>query len=587
MKNRKLLFLILQTSFIFFVYIFFVNSCSNSEEQEYFGEMTPLIEEGKEDGVSVAGPPVSIEGSSTQVWEVKNKWTDVNTPEARKAGIAWEENSGLNWDEKYAKWVESLEETTSVNGYRTFIITTPWGKKIPAPVLECAEVAMFLRATFASWYNLPFYMQAVDGNGTTVYLGHFGWRTKTGKYPGSPDFKTKYKDYSNMTQQDIERNGWPKDNELRRRGLWGAEDDYQPFIDASARAGAYFDEIFLNKRVGYFLLLLLVNFGSINLADPSNMYNLKPQALREGDVLLERWQRRGIGHTLVVKTVNPVGTEKLEGELASGSMPRRQPKWEDASTSRYYFTMDATGGSEMSSEGVPYSKLGGGLKRWRVAIQDAGVWSNTIMPSDVSYWISSTNYTEIGQRPDEFDQLLASGTPEEQRDILLRRIEDARNHLRSHPASCSARTTREDSFRELYDLMSREFGYSKKQVDSTYRILDDYVFAELEYSMSKTCCWNSTTQAMYQIIMDYNFNLIRSAPEGSCLYPVVFKNTNSSYEPFKSYASETGRSSQWLEWSEDESCSQRNVVNDTEKVHLWTDFCEIVDSVISNTPYSP
>jgi hypothetical protein len=559
-------------------------SCAD-EEREYFGAMEQVIGEGKEDSMSVSGPSASVEGSATQVWDVKNQWTDTATPAARKEGIAWPADSGLNWNQKYEKWIESLESVDSVNGYRTFMISTPWGKKVPAPVLECAEVAMFLRATFASWYNLPFYMQAVDGSGTAVYLGHFGWRTRSGKYGGSPDFKTHYKDFSNMTADDIARNGWPTDSNLRGRSLWGAQDDYQPFLGDNARAGTYFDEIYLNKRVGYFVLLLLPNFGSVNLADPSNMYNLKPEAISEGDVLLERWARRGIGHTLILKTVNDLEGGKKEAELASGSMPRRQPKWEDAAQSKYYFTMDATGGSGTNSDGDVYAKLGGGIKRWRVARQDAGVWVNTIMPGDVNFWISSTNYEAIGARPARFDELLGSMTPDEERDVLLRRIDDARSHLRDHPASCSARTTREESFQDLYNLMSQEFGMGKVDVDSQYRVLDDYVFAELDYTMSKTCCWDSTTNAMYRIIMDYTMQLVGSGGDGSCLYPVVFKNANSGYEPFQSYAGETGRAADWLPWSEDEPCTQRNVANDAEKVHLWTDFCEIQDAVMANTVY--
>jgi hypothetical protein len=558
-------------------------SCSGDDETRFFGDMDPVIGEGKADSVTLRGIPVSVEGSSTQAWDVKNQWEDTGTEAARKAGIAWPADSGLNWDEKYRLWIESMEKTESHSGYGdTFLVKTPWGREIPAPVLECAEVAMFLRATFASWYNLPFYMQAYSG-GQIVYLGHFGWRTKNGKFGGSPNFKSAYKDYSYMTREDIAARGWPSDPRLRGRKLYGADDDYQPFIGEDARAGAYFDEIFLNKRAGYFLLLLLTNFGSINLADPSNLYNIKPEAVQEGDVLLERWSSRGIGHTLIVKSVRELAYGKLEAELASGSMPRRQPKWEDAASSKYYFTLDKTGGEGTNYDGEEYARLGGGIKRWRAVKQDAGYWVNTLMQSDVDIWISSTNYEDISARPAKFDEILGQMSPEEEREILLGRIQEARDHLMNYPASCAARINREAAFTDLYELCQEHFGMTVKEADSLYRILDDYVFAELEYNLSKTCCWNATTNAMYEIIMDYNTDLVESGDPFSCLYPVVFKNSGSSYEPFRGYAYETDRGGQWVEWSEGEPCPQRGVENDTETGHLWTDFCEIKDEVLANT----
>ncbi len=77
------------------------------------------------------------------------------------------------------------------------------------------------------------------------------------------------------------------------------------YLFEGARAGAYMDEVFLNKRAGYFMLLTLAHFGSMHLASPRNTFNLKPESIQPGDVLLARWQRRSDGHTLVVKEVAP------------------------------------------------------------------------------------------------------------------------------------------------------------------------------------------------------------------------------------------------------------------------------------------
>ncbi|RME26028.1 MAG: hypothetical protein D6806_06890 [Deltaproteobacteria bacterium] len=549
-----------------------VSSCGDQvEEVEYFGKFDMVNDFDKADGMGSAAVPTSADDSDTAVWEVWNDWADTDTPDARKAGLAWEANSGLNWNEKFALWIESLPKIDAYEeNYKTFTITNPQGKTIQAPVLECAETAYFLRATFASWYHLPFFLEAVDSDGTRVFMGHFGWRTARGRYKNSNLFRKWYRDYSGG---DYDASNWPRDERLRAKKLYGADDDYQPFLGDGARAGTYFDELFLNKRVGHFLILLLSNFGSIHLADSANTFNLKPEALRQGDLLLERWQRRGIGHTLVVKHVEPgqnPGT--LMAELVSGSMPRRQPKWEDPTASKRYFTSNMTGGEGTNWSGERYAELGGGLKRWRVARAQDGWWVNTILPEDLDYWISSTDYDAIAARPSQFEELLDKLDPEAARDALLAIIEDKRNHLRSHPASCSARIAREEAFRDLYDLMEEHFGMSKLEVDKQYRILDDYVFAELVYNQSKTCCWNSTTAAMYEIIMDYERNLQQQS-EG-CTEPVVFMN-DGGYDVFYQHAVEMGRENEWVDWSEDESCPQREVARDTEAEHLWSPFCEV------------
>ena len=116
-----------------------------------------------------------------RVWELRNQWDDV-TPEA---GLAWATDSGLTWNEKYAAWVASLPVTDEPgdSGRKTFEFVTPHGRTLVAPVLECAEVAIFLRVAFASWYGLPFYLQASD-SGKPIYLGHFGFRDHEGNSYG-------------------------------------------------------------------------------------------------------------------------------------------------------------------------------------------------------------------------------------------------------------------------------------------------------------------------------------------------------------------------------------------------------------------
>ena len=532
-----------------------------------FGEDGPV---GKADNVGISALPVSVEGTSTQVWEIRNQWEDSDTPEAREAGMAWGADSGLNWDEKYSKWVQSMVKIDGHNTYyETFELTTPYNKTLPAPKLECAELAIFLRIAFSAWYGLPFYMTSVDGSGTRVYFGHFGARTASARYKDTPLYKSWYSDYRHMTQADIEAQGWPKDTKLRARGLYGGGDDMD-FIEEGAVAGTYFDEVFLNKRAGHFVRLILAYFGSMHMASSRNTYNLKPQAVRAGDVLVERWQRTGIGHTLVVKQVTPLEGGHLEAQLVSGSMPRRQPNWEDGAASKRYFTSYKTGGEGTNYEGDEYAKLGGGIKRWRVAKNMGGKWTNTWMSADESSWINDTDYDRIRTRPGEFEDLLGEVDPAQLRDALLRMVEDARNHLRQYPASCAARIRREEAFNELYALNQNEFGISKTETDMTYRILEDYVFAELIYEESKTCCWCSSTSAMHQIIMDLN----RERMEYGCQEPLVFKAMGGAYNLFQEYAEETDRGHLWKMWSEDEPCPQRGVDNDQEVDHEWIPWCE-------------
>ncbi len=531
---------------------------------------------GKEDNAGIAGTPVSHDNQNTAVWTVVNQWEDSNTAAANEAGIAWGANSGLNWDQKYAAWVQSMERTAGHDTYyETFMLTTPWGKELPAPALECAEVAMFLRITFASWYGLPFYLTSTDSSNTRIYFGHFGARTKNGRYKDTPLYKSWYTDYTGQmegkSEQHIQDN-WPSDSKLRARGLYGDGDDMEWLPGAGAKkAGHYFDQVYLNKRVGHFMRLILGYFGSMHVASSRNTYNLKPQALRAGDVLVERWQRRGIGHVLVVKQVTEMPGNKLEANLASGSMPRRQPKWEDGAASKHTFTIDYCGGEGENSDGDAYAELGGGLKRWRVAKKKNGYWTNTWMTADEASWINSTDTTRIGARPAEFEDLLGEVSPEQLRASFLQMISDARNHLRQYPASCSARHRREEAFDLLYDLSEREFNMDKAQVDATYRIFEDYVFAELEYTVSKTCCWNSSNAAMFQIIMDYN----NERQQSGCTDAVVFKAMGGGYNLFKEYAESTGRGHLWRPWNEDETCSQRDVSNDTEVTHEWTPYCDL------------
>lgn len=551
-----------------------INADTAEEGKTGFASVVPL--DSKADGFENApGPSANAGAADTEVWKVTAQWADRDTAAARKAGLAWPADSGLSWDEKYGLWIDSMVKTDSESGYPTYTFTTPYGKTLPAPAVECAETAILLRAAFASWYGLPFVLQGSDETGKRVYLGHFGFRTVDARYANTPNFKTRYKDFSGRAGS-WQRDGWPKDETLRLRHLGGSQDDEQPALSETASAGTWLDEAFLNKRVGYFMILALSYFGSVNLADPVNTFNLKPEAMREGDFLLERWQKQGIGHTLVLKHVENVAPDALAAELMSGSMPRRQARWDSPASSRHYFLVAYTGGPEESEPGVPYAALGGGLKRWRTPVVQGGRWVAVVPKDDRDDFIDASDYAAVGGRLETYETLLRDVPPEEKRQVLLAQIEEARAHLKDHPSSCSARERRESAFEELYDLESEHFTRPRSAVDREVRTLADFVFGALIYDKSKTCCWNSSTPAMTEIVLAYaEKEQADAAAAGMCATPTVFRWEEGGYQRWADFAATLGRAADWPTWREDEPCAQRDVAADTVAPSGGTPYCEL------------
>ena len=341
-------------------------ACSGSrrdvdDEWGMDGPLQPVPPPGKEDSQNRKGLLVATNTTRTQVWTARNAWEDTDTPAAAAPGLAWGASSGLTWDQKYGLWLDSLQPIPSSDGYSTTVeLTTPWGKTIPSPSLECAEMSIFLRITFSAWYELPFFMESIDEHGQRVFFGHNGVRTANGRYASSPEFAIRYEDDSKLPASEWQAH-WPKDATLRQKHVAGGDDSQPAF--AGAPFGTYLDELHLNKRVGYFTVMALDYLGSMNLADSANTFNLVPDAVHAGDMLLERWQKSGIGHTLVVKEVTALGEGNLDVALISGSMPRRQGVLQSGIASKSYFTSEYTGGPGSNDDGDEYAKLGGGLKR--------------------------------------------------------------------------------------------------------------------------------------------------------------------------------------------------------------------------------
>ena len=533
------------------------------------GPLDTIPVAGKEDAVTERGPRIGS-GADTEVWRVTRQWTDVDA----EAGLAWDADSGLDWEEKYDAWVSSLQTEPRHNGSgQTFVLTTPYGDRtFHAPTLECAEVALFLRATFAAWHHLPFYVEGWDSNSRqALYAGHFGFVNASGERVGRfPRFRTAYSDYEGDWS---EGDAWPSDSRLRSYRL--GDDDGMEWLGEGLGAGAYFDEMFLNKRAGYFLRLILLYFGSANLADGANMFHVQPEATAAGDILVHRWQRRGIGHVMPIFRVERHASDAIEVTIASGSMPRREPVWEEPNRARSSLTSQYGGGAGESSDG-PYAALGGGVRRWRQARQVDGRWRNQVPVRDRDIYIDSDDHEAVGARPARFGEILRTLSLTERRDVALQGIEAAREHLRNYPASCAARIRREDAFDTLYEVM-QESGQSRSQVDATYRTLEDYVYAALVYDASRTCCWNRSTAVMHGIIMDYaDAEQVAAEENAMCMQPTVFRAETTGYSRWADYAASRDQAADWADWSEDETCAQRDVAEDSvDADRAGSSFCEL------------
>lgn len=529
------------------------------------------------------GPSVDFDDSDNRVWHVTRAWSETdNAP-----GMAWPSQSGLNWDEKFSAWIDTFELVGP-----TFQFTTPFGKTVESPNLDCAELSMFFRIAFANWYGLPFFMEA-HANGRRIFFGHMGiieadgtpWRGLPSSYvPFSHHLD--YRSMEAIVTADLER--WPRVSKLRNTSILGVEPDGQAFYDG-APAGTYFDEVFLNKRVGYFLTMHLYHLGTVNLADSANTFNVRADAVSTGDFLIKRLPGVNVGHAAIVGGLYELGeTEVVDGVeypqigavTLNGTLPRKQAHWDFSNAARDLFIGEEYGGRSTVA-------LGAGLKRFRSAVRVGGRWANSVSPYDRSEWINSTDYEALVDRLKVFENMLGKLSPRERVDALVRQIDTARENLRTHPSSCANRTKREDAFRSLYQV-AQSLDMDKAAVDQEYRLLEDYVFAELEYRSSKTCCWNSSTPAMAEAILKFNECYVGESTDSecdaldslsnSCQQPLVFMNRDDGgdgYEVFEAFARANGYS--WNEYENSERCSQGNVAADTLGRSVAIDFCGLED----------
>ena len=268
---------------------------------------------------------------------------------------------------------------------------------------------------------------------------------------------------------------------------------------------------------------------------------------------------RGTGHTMVIVSATKNADGTIEAQDVYGNEPPAQPSYDSTQATKSNFTSDEGGGPSMNSDGEIYSHIGGGLKRWRVAKVKGDRWINTWMNGDEASWIDNTDYARVSARPQQFDKILGEAPFPQKLQGLLDQIEDKRNHLRRFPASCSARERRELLFSDLVSLMGDHDNWSIEQTEAKYRNIEDYIYPALDYEKSKTCCWNSSTQAMAEIIVAYN----KDQQKDQCVAPTQFVRAAGAYSPFAAYAQKIGRGADWKTWSADEECV---ATSDTDKL---------------------
>ena len=68
----------------------------------------------------------------------------------------------------------------------------------------------------------------------------------------------------------------------------------------------------------------------------------------------------------------------------------------------------------------------------------------------------------------------------------------------------------------------------------------------------------------------------RAAAEAAstCVAPTVFRAQTDGYASWATYAASLGKATAWRAWTEDETCPQANVAQDTQAASEATPFCE-------------
>jgi hypothetical protein len=220
--------------------------------------------------------------------------------------------------------------------------------------------------------------------------------------------------------------------------------------------------------------------------------------------------------------------------------------------------------SIIPSENTDIRKMGGGIRRFRTPVFKGGRWVNIVPMTVRDIYIADTDLERVGARIAKFEQLLDLGTPEERKTAAIATINSYREYIKGAPSTCSKRTAREEAFQDLYRAYSDAGEYDRAKIDKQHRSLEDYVFAELDYDTSRTCCWNSTKREHYDTIMKWaDAEMKKADAQQTCKAPPVFKATGSGdgYTAVRLYARQNNLPFPDA-WSEDEPCKAKDITDD-------------------------
>ena len=526
-----------------------------SDDLDGVSELNPGPPAGKADSAGIPALPVHGDYTATQAWVVTNQWEDTDTPDARAAGIAWSANSGLTWDQKYAAWVGSLQQIPTLdNTFTTVTISTPFGKSVPGPKLDCADLAILLRMSFAAWYHLPFYLSP-----TTTTRRSTSVTSACARRPArgtSTSNWSKYADYEHRRRRSTRRTG-PRTRRCARAASPRAT-TCRTSGPARARARSSTRST-SNKRAARLILFTQAFLGSHNMVDSQNTYNLVPEALphrRRADVRARADRRRPHDDRHARHALAP---GSLQAEAIYGNDPPAQPAWQDPAETKSLFTDDEGGGPSLNTAYggmTPYSHLNGGLKRLRVAKEKHGYWVNTWMDADEASWINDTDYDAIAARPARFAELLGSSDPAVERDQLLAAIAEKRAYLPRSPGVVRrARRSRE----RVREALHADAGQLRHDARDGRRAVphDDRGLRRSRRSTTRTRARAAGTRRLRDVRPHHG---VRAAAAGerrrAASSRPIFKLTANSYDPFAAFATQTGQASRGCRWTADESCAQ-------------------------------
>lgn len=499
-----------------------------------------------------------------EVWEPVHAWTD-------------QAPNGETYEEFYATWLESIEHNGSGRDVR---YTLADGTVVPAPSLECADSALFLRFLFAQQYGLPMYVRGwVDGGWN--YFGHFGWLNRHG---------SRVRNYRRHPLS-AERGSYAS---LQNANRYLA-DNLQDYPVEDSTIGEYLDAVLENKRFGYFIQDVWIMIYSGTIVENANTYYIKPEFIRGGDLQMHRYDNTGgIGHTITIQRVERSATGRLiRVDIIQSYMPT--------------LPWISNGYSELTNY-RPDPATNGGLRRWRRPELRDGRWY-MVADEDVAAWES-----EVPQTPERFEELF-SMSAEDEVSAAIETINTRRQALYDNPNSCRRREERETAFDNLYELyrttpeLYEELGFTEQPtldqlrpvVDRLHRTVDDFIWSELHYERARTCHWNpSDTEInhdMYEATVAFNRELLQ---EGGCEALRVFRaedaefcagrdGTSASdpgscagvpdgFQDLRSYASDNGWG--WADYRNDEHGSLSDVATDElADPDMPTYFCQIYDDI--------